>query len=179
MNRQLLKIPPSFTSFFRQKYVHPGGIKYPGGITYYPRDPTTHKDPENYSPPKLFRVERIKPVKHNPWWLKRILKGFKIDEEERVAIVKNIPENNVRLWKIKHLVQITPIVFPYGEPTEQDIKHTVLKESGQCIVTKTLEPVPEQVKALEAFDADAKKMDSTTIKKDSRYKWNNAYTGGF
>uniref|UniRef100_A0A1E1WH02 Large ribosomal subunit protein uL30m n=1 Tax=Pectinophora gossypiella TaxID=13191 RepID=A0A1E1WH02_PECGO len=180
MNRQLLNIFHPLKSFSRQKgYKHPGGIRYPGGITYYPRDPTTHKDPEDYTPPKLFRVERIKPVKNNAWWLKDILAEFRIHEEERVTVVKNIPELNSKLWKIKHLVKITPITFPYGEPSEQDIKYTVLKENGQCVVTKTLEPAPQQIEALEKFDNDVKKMDSTTIKRDSRHKWNNAFGGGF
>lgn len=85
----------------------------------------------------------------------------------------------MRLWKVKHLIKITPITFPYGEPTEADINYTVLKENGQCIVMKTLEPKPEQVEALEEFHENNKKMDSTTIKNDSRHKWNNAFGGGF
>lgn len=97
----------------------------------------------------------------------------------KVAIVKNIPEINARLWKVKHLIKVTPIVFPYGEPTKEDINYTVLKENGQCIVTKKLEPKQEQIEAFEHFDRDVKKMDSDTIEKDSRYKWNNAFAGGF
>lgn len=76
-------------------------------------------------------------------------------------------------------MKITPITFPYGEPTKEDVQHTVLKENGQCLVTKTLAPAPEQIAALEQFDSDEKKMDSTTIKRDTRHRWNNAYTGGF
>lgn len=96
-----------------------------------------------------------------------------------MAVVKNIPEINAKLWKVKHLVKITPIVFPYGEPTAEDIKYTVLKENGQCLVTKKLEPKQDQIEALEKFDSDARRMDSDTIKRDSRYKWNHAYSGGF
>lgn len=86
--------------------------------------------------------------------------------------MKNIPEVNVVLWKVKHLVKITPIVFPYGEPTKDDIKYTVLRENGECLVVKKLEPQENQIEALDKFDADAKKMDSTTIVNDSRLKWN-------
>lgn len=77
------------------------------------------------------------------------------------------------------MIKITPITFPYGEPTIDDIKHTVLKENGQCIVTKTLMPSKDQIAALEEFDKNPKKMNSDTIKRDSRLKWNNAYSGGF
>lgn len=93
--------------------------------------------------------------------------------------MKNIPEVNARLWKVKHLVKVTPIVFPCGEPSADDIKYTVLKENGECLVVKKLEPAQTQVEALEAFDTNVKKMDSDTIKRDSRLKWNNAFGGGF
>ncbi|XP_028176940.1 39S ribosomal protein L30, mitochondrial [Ostrinia furnacalis] len=178
MNRQLLKVINPLSNFTRSKgYRAPGGIRYPGGIVYYPRQPD-HKDPE-YTPSKLFRVERIKSTKNFPWWQKKILADMKIHEEGKVTIVKNIPENNMRLWKVKHLIKVTPITFPYGEPTKDDINYTILKENGQCIVMKTLEPAPKQIEALEEFHTDEKKMDSDTIKRDSRYKWNNAYNGGF
>ncbi|XP_063547652.1 large ribosomal subunit protein uL30m [Cydia strobilella] len=179
MNKQLLKVCSPLATFSRARGFAPppGGIKYPGGITYYPRHPD-HKDPE-YIPSKLFRVERIKTLKHQPWYLKLIMKELKIDEETRVTIVKNIPEYNARLWKVKHLIKVTPITFPYGEPAPEDIEHTILKENGQCIVTKTLAPQPEQIQALENFDNNKKKMDSTTIKRDSRHKWNQAFGGGF
>ncbi|CAH0405795.1 unnamed protein product [Chilo suppressalis] len=178
MNKCFLKTNSPFVNIIRHKGYKPaGGIKYPGGIVYYPRHPN-HKDPE-CTPSKLFRVERIKSTKYFPASQKKILESFKIHEDVRVAIVKNIPENNMRLWKVKHLIKVTPITFPYGEPTVDDINYTVLRENGECLVKKSLEPQPKQIEALEAFHNSDKKMDSTTIKKDSRYKWNNAYTGGF
>ncbi|XP_073967406.1 mitochondrial ribosomal protein L30 [Choristoneura fumiferana] len=179
MNKQLLKIISPMTLLSRAKgYVPPpGGIRYPGGITYYPRHPD-YKDPE-ITPSKLFRVERIKNLKHQPWYLKLIMKELKIDEQNRVTILKNIPEINMRLWKVKHLIKITPITFPYGEPTAEDIKYTILKENGQCLVTKTLAPKEEQIEALEQYDSNQKKMNSTTIKRDSRHKWMEPYSGGF
>ncbi|XP_072935157.1 large ribosomal subunit protein uL30m [Epargyreus clarus] len=181
MQKQLLNVFNPLYSSVRTRiakhYKHPGGIRYPGGITYYPRHPD-EKEPE-ITPAKLFRVERVKKTLHQPYWLKNILKEFSIHEENRVTIVKNIPEVNAKLWKVKHLIKITPITFPYGEPTEEDIKYTVLKENGECVVTKTLKPLEGQVEALEEFHGDEKKMNSDTIKRDSRHKWNNAFTGGF
>ncbi|CAG9783205.1 unnamed protein product [Diatraea saccharalis] len=178
MNKCFLKIWNPTINIVRQRgYKAPGGIKYPGGIVYYPRNPD-YKEPD-YTPSKLFRVERIKSTKHYPSWQKKILEEFKIHEEVKVTIVKNIPENNMRLWKVKHLIKVTPITFPYGEPSTDDINYTILKENGQCLVKKSLEPQPKQIEALEAFQSNDKKMDSTTIKKDSRYKWNNPYGGGF
>lgn len=89
------------------------------------------------------------------------------------CIVKNIPENNARLWKIKHLVKITPITFPYGEPTEADVNHTFLKENGECIVTKQIEVSPERIEVTENFENRTSRMDGQTLRKDSRLKWLN------
>ncbi|XP_041973920.1 39S ribosomal protein L30, mitochondrial [Aricia agestis] len=179
MNKELLKTFKTLSISCRFKgYRHPGAVIYPGGIKYYPRFPN-EKEQEITNPSKLFRVERIKPVKGTPWFYTKILRHLKIDEDARVTIVKNTPDTNAKLWKIKHLIKITPITFPYGEPTAEDINHTILKENGTCLVTKTLQPHPEQVKALEAFESDPKKMDSTTIKKDSRRKWDVPFGGGF
>lgn len=74
---------------------------------------------------------------------------------------------------------MTPITFPYGEPTKDDINYTVMKENGQCLVIKKLEPNPEQVKALEQFESDRKNMDNDTLKRDSRLKWESPFRGGY
>lgn len=178
MSGQLLKtISPLVIATRAKGFKAKGGIRYPGGIIYFPRTPN-HKDPE-ITPSKLFRVERIKGMKHNPWWQKKILKDLHIDEEDKVTVVKNSPEWNLRLWKVKHLIKITPIVFPYGEPTREDINHTILKENGECLVTKKLAIDPMKIEALDKFHASEKKMDSTTIKNDSRRKWNEPLGGGF
>lgn len=127
-------------------------------------------------PAKLFRVQRIKPVKGNPYWEKRLLKELGLDgKESDFTVVKNIPENNARLWKIKHLIKVTPITFPHGEPTENDIKHTILKSNGECIVTKEIGPIEERVKALELFENSPKRLDTDLIRRDSRLKWQNPW----
>ncbi|KAJ8945676.1 hypothetical protein NQ318_012394 [Aromia moschata] len=112
------------------------GIQYPG-FKYYPRRPD-FKDPP-YEPSKLFRVERIKSLKGVPYWEKNILKEFKLDglKNNCYVVIKNIPENNNRLWKVKHLVKITPITFPDGFPSESD--RTVLHENGELRIIKTIE----------------------------------------
>lgn len=92
-----------------------------------------------------------------------------------VAIVKNIPENNARLWKIKHLVAVDAITFPFGEPTENDIKYTFLKDDGECIVTKEIAIDPKRLEAAENFINDATKLDKDTLKRDALLKWVRAY----
>ncbi|XP_055906523.1 39S ribosomal protein L30, mitochondrial [Eupeodes corollae] len=154
-----------------KKYVYTNGIKYEG-IYYYPRT-QDHQDPP-ITPAKLFRVQRIKPVKGNPYWEKRILKDLGLDGKQgNFTVVKNIPENNARLWKIKHLIKVTPIVFKFGEPTENDIKHTILKENGECIVTKEIGQLEERFDATEKFESDPKRLDTELLKRDARLKWLN------
>lgn len=128
-------------------------------------------------PAKLFRVQRIRPYKGNPYWEKRLLRDLGLDgKESDFTVVKNIPENNACLWKIKHLISVTPITFPFGEPTENDIKHTVLKENGECIVTKEISYTLEKRKeALHDFESSPKRLDTDLLKKDSRNKWLNAW----
>lgn len=48
-----------------------------------------HVDEPTIEPSKLFRVERIKPIKGNPFWEKRILKQLGVGELE-VCIRKRL-----------------------------------------------------------------------------------------
>lgn len=79
------------------------------------------------------------------------------------------------LWKIKHLISVEPIVFPFGEPTDEDINHTRLKADGECIVHKKIGPEPERVKATEEFINDPVRLDKDTLKRDALLKWNRSY----
>lgn len=89
--------------------------------------------------------------------------------------MKNIPENNARLWKIKHLIRITPITFPYGEPSEEDIQYTYLKSNGECIVAKEIKVEEERIQATEKFIEKPTRLDSDTLKRDTRMKWLNPW----
>lgn len=151
----------------RKPFVYEGGIKYPG-FTYYPRYPD-FKDPP-YEPTKLFQVQRIKPIKGTPYWERNILKQYNLmGKSSDIAIVKNIPEDNARLWRIKHLIKITPITFPNGFP--KDCRGTYLKENGELIVAQKTDGSLTQLQATEAFQKDPKKLDGDTLRRQSRKKW--------
>lgn len=94
-----------------------------------------------------------------------------MSQDANVTVVKNIPENNARLWKIKHLIKVVPINFPNGEPTADDLKHTFLKENGDCIVIKNIDNLNKRMDAAEHFEKN-KIIDGETLRKDSRHKWN-------
>lgn len=74
------------------------------------------------------------------------------------------------------MIHITPITFPYGEPTTDDINYTFLKENGQCLVTKKIEVPQERIEESEKFEKDPVRLDRETIKKELRHKWLNAWS---
>ncbi|XP_037049955.1 39S ribosomal protein L30, mitochondrial [Bradysia coprophila] len=172
--RQVMYVCSRFASHNKKKVYKNEGKKYEK-LRYYPRDPNYVEKPiEN--PVKLFKVQRIKPMKGNPYWEKEILVNLGVSEKmSDVAVVKNIPEVNAMLWKVKHLVDIKPIVFPYGEPTVDDVNHTFLKESGECIVTKEIKFDESRLLARNEFDEKAERLDGPTLKNNSRLKWLSGY----
>ncbi|KAL1138818.1 hypothetical protein AAG570_008880 [Ranatra chinensis] len=150
-----------------------GGIKY-DGFKYFPRFPE-EKDPE-YEPSKLLMIQRVKPFKGNEYWLKKILVDLRLDGKTgEIAIVKNIPEMIAKLYKIKHLIQITPIRTPNGLPDGNDLRAGYLKENGEFIVTKRVQPDEVRLRATHEFQTDPARLDSETLIKQSREKWNNPW----
>lgn len=79
------------------------------------------------------------------------------------------------LWKVKHLIKITPVTFPNGEPTENDIGSTFLKENGEFMVVKQLKPTSDVLESTEAFKNNPKKLDGNTLRRNSRLKWLNGW----
>lgn len=96
-------------------------------------------------------------------------------QEKKYIIVKNIPEVNALLYKVKHMIKISPITFPNGEPTKSDIGSTYLKDNGELVIIKSLKPSEEIVKATEIEDNKETKMDGETIRKLERLKWIRFY----
>ena len=79
------------------------------------------------------------------------------------------------LWKIKHLVKISPITFPNGFPDENDLNGSFLKENGEFWITKRYVATPSRTDATEAFKNNVQaveRLDGHTLRKDSRKKWN-------
>lgn len=80
------------------------------------------------------------------------------------------------LWKIKHLVSVEPITFPYGEPTdENDIKHTKLKENGECIVHKKIGIDDKRLEETEKVLTNPTILDRRTLQRDALLKWVRNY----
>lgn len=93
----------------------------------------------------------------------------------KVAIVKNTPDNNALLWKVKHLISVEAITFPYGEPTADDINHTKLNENGECIVHKKIGVDEQCVIEAEKFNKDPTRLDMDTLKHEALMRWVRSY----
>lgn len=75
------------------------------------------------------------------------------------------------LWKVKHIVKITPITFPYGMPKEGDQGY--LNDDGQYILIQKVgaEIDKNKLEASHKFFKDPLRMDAETIKKKLRDVW--------
>ena len=51
-------------------------------------------------------------------------------QTSKIAIVKNTPEMNAKLYTIKNIVEIKPIQFPDNLPENADPRHCFLKVSS-------------------------------------------------
>ncbi|CAN8033072.1 unnamed protein product [Ixodes persulcatus] len=135
----------------------------------------------DFEVPKLFLVERLSREFGLPYWEKDILKVLKLLESKEdkkagihrpvgsVAIVKNTPFMCRMLWRVKHLVRVTPITFPDGEPREGEYAGTHLGRDG---VFRRVPHIDEL--RLAATEPERKKLDGKEIAKVLHLAWNNS-----
>lgn len=84
---------------------------------------------------------------------------------------------NARLWKVKHLVKITPIQTPDGLPEKDgDYWGTHLDTEGVFRISKRFLPDPKRLEATNDFETLAKRVDTETAEKNSRDKWLNPWS---
>nr|CAG4641253.1 EOG090X0EYV [Eulimnadia texana] len=146
-----------------------GSIRYPG-FTYYPRHPD-EKDPP-IQPSKVHMVELIKKLKGRPYWEKDTIRHLKLDEEkERITFVPNTPHTNAMLWKVKHLVRITPVTFPQGLPRDGDVRGARIKENGEVVFVPQLKEDAIVAEKQAVAPKDPSTMDTDTLKKYLRNQW--------
>lgn len=92
-------------------------------------------------------------------------------------IVKNTPQVNKDLYKIKHLIKIIPIKFVNGLPKDGDYTGTLLKDNGEFIVMDKLKVDEKTMEATEKYFKDVKRLEGQTLKKCLRLKWLNPFDG--
>ncbi len=100
--------------------------------------------------------------------------GFPL-QSSAVTIVKNTPMVNKTLYKVKHLVEITPITMPYGMPDKPE--NGFLKENGEFISYNpvNLHGVTLEDAELQLEDYVAKHLDQRTVKIRMHKRWHLRY----
>ncbi|CAJ0596806.1 unnamed protein product [Cylicocyclus nassatus] len=103
-------------------------------------------------PPKLWMAWLYRDLSGEPRWTKdRVKKLFGSDfEVGRMELFPNTASINEELWHMKHLIELKPVTFPNGEPTEEDIYGVKFHPDGRCEVTKGAAPLTEE--QLQLFD---------------------------
>jgi len=109
-------------------------------------------------PPKLWVAWLFRSPYESPSEVKtdlRRLFGEKWSSQtQKMKIFKNTPYWNSILWRVKQYIEIRPITFPHGEPTETDINYTTILSNGECIVNKNMRIDEKQL--IESPEEDSK-----------------------
>lgn len=71
-------------------------------------------------PHKLHLVTLIGSGIRRPWWEKQTLKTLGLTKLRKSVVLKNTPQVNEQLRKIKTLINVQPITFVQNEPTVDD-----------------------------------------------------------
>ena len=90
-----------------------------------------------------------------------------------MAFLPNTPSVGLLLFKIKHVVKITPLTFPNGMPDDfsPDTHGFRLTSTGEFIVTDRPAESTDSI----AQRADWMKIDQTMIAREARMHWDKPY----
>ena len=141
-------------------------------MIYYP-----HKGeepwPKDYVPSPVLLVQKVKPLKGEPWWHKmdceRIGLGVWAPIKKVVAL-PNLSFYNALLYRIKHLIKITPVDFvdDLPPPEEFDPKCAKITHDGKFLYHSKI-GVHSDV--LMAETSDELKVSVDTHKAESMQNW--------
>ncbi|XP_057369426.1 uncharacterized protein LOC130690425 [Daphnia carinata] len=152
-------------------FTEDGGQRF-HGFTYYPRLPGQQDPP--YEPSKVLMVERIRDLKHRPYWEKDVLTKLGLPmtvKSSQAVIVANTPSMCAQLWKVKHLIRVTPITFPQGLPEDGDAAGARLQDNGELVFIPKLKS-DALIAATQSKPEDRRDyLDTDTVKKHLRLKW--------
>ena len=144
-------------------------------MVYYPHkgEEPWEKRLEDFVPSPVLLVERIKPLKGEPWWHKmdceRIGLGPWERSKKRVAL-PNFSYYNALLYRIKHLIKITPVEFPNGVPPaeEFDPNKAIVTHDGKFLYHPK---IGEKSENLLSDAPDKIKIQTVTHTKESKSAW--------
>jgi len=138
-------------------------------VQYYPNQEDTSTQPP---PSPVLMVKRIKTLVGEPWYYCHYLEQIGLGKRQHISklsFLPNLPSVGLLLFKIKHLVQITPLTFPNGIPEDFDpeMDGSFLKSNGEFLIHPSLKVNPEEV----ADRADWMKLELHHIHREARRHW--------
>jgi hypothetical protein len=82
-----------------------------------------------------------------------------------------LADTNDKLWSVKHLIEVRPISFPNGEPTEADIGFVELHADGRCVIDQKANVDHESVKFIDESAQFTQKYLARVLRyRDRRFK---------
>jgi large subunit ribosomal protein L30 len=142
-------------------------------IKYWPNET---QEIEKEEPSPVLMVSKVITLsgesKHYKYYCEQI--GLGVEEEmKKKVFLPNLPSVGILLYKIKHLIQITPITFPQGMPEDfdPDVHGYRLNSNGEFIVTPTRGESVENI----TKRADWMKITNEDIDKEARRHWGDPY----
>jgi len=142
-------------------------------VKYYPH--SGEQIPE-IKPSPVLMVKRSKSLSGEPWFNKeyclQLGLGIK-DKGEKFVFLPNIPSVTLILFKIKHIVEITPLTFPNGIPDDFDPeKHGYkLKRNGEFLVHPSLRVDVDKM----VENAEWMKLTRSQVSKEGYKSWKSPY----
>ena len=136
------------------------------------------KNKEGYKTPTVLLVERVKPMRGEPWYHKEILERLGLGdwtyEGKRVA-VPNMSFYTSKLYQIKHMIKITPVTFPQGLPDREEFDPKMAKVTidGQFLYHPKIKE--ENLKIESGCPPDRLKIKEATYKAEANSHWNSPY----
>jgi len=145
-------------------------------ISYYPH--TGEVMPEDRPSPVLM-VTKVKSKRGEPYWVKAYmdqigLGGFgggqvSLKKVGSRVFLPNLPSVSAVLYRIKHMVEVTPLTFPCGFPEDfhPDTHGFTITNQGEFIV----QGAPQESLDSVARRAHWMKLSTEDIKKEARKHW--------
>jgi len=142
-------------------------------VTYYPHaGEEIPKEP----PSPVLMVKKVKHLHGEPYWNKNYLEQIGLGKHAdvgRLVFLPNTPSVGLHLFKVKHLIKITPVTFPNGIPDDfsPDTHGYKLTPKGEFIVTD----IPGESLDSIAGRADWMKIDNDMISRAARKLWDKPW----
>jgi hypothetical protein len=143
-------------------------------VKYYPH---AGEEIPAIQPSPVLMVKRVKKLNGETWFNKDYCGQIGLGKNDRtttVVFLPNIPSVSSILFKIKHIVEITPVTFPNGIPDDFDPdKHGYkLKPNGEFVVHSSLRVDMDAL----VKDAHWMKLNKFHVAKEGMRHWKSPYT---